>query len=91
MLKQHRYPRNHEGRAMHNEPKYSCFRYNTHILWFLQNQKSTGEEMTRIEPAQVKYPKRLKAVQGCLCYYQNLLNERRSFNTKGTFCSYRRN
>ena len=31
--------------------------------------------MTRIEPAEVKYTKRLKAAQCCLCYYQNLLNQ----------------
>ena len=31
--------------------------------------KLTGEQMTRTEPAQVKYTKRLKAVQCCLCYY----------------------
>ena len=31
--------------------------------------------MTRTEPAQVKYTKRLKAVQCCLSYYQNLLNQ----------------
>ena len=30
--------------------------------------------MTRTEPAQVKYTKRLKADECCLCYYQNLLN-----------------
>ena len=34
----------------------------------------TGEQMTRTEPAQVKYTNRLKAVQCCLCYYQSLLN-----------------
>ena len=31
--------------------------------------------MTRTESAQVKYTKRLKAAQYCLCYYQNLLNQ----------------
>ena len=31
--------------------------------------------MTRTEPAQVKYTRRLKAAQCCLCYYQNLLNQ----------------
>ena len=31
--------------------------------------------MTIAEPAQVKYTKRLKAAQCCLCYNQNLLNQ----------------
>ena len=31
--------------------------------------------MARTEPAQVKYTKRLKIAQCCLCYYQNLLNQ----------------
>ena len=31
--------------------------------------------MTRTEPAQVKYTKRLKAAQCCLWYYQSLSNQ----------------
>ena len=38
--------------------------------------------MTRTEPAQVKYTKRLKAAQRCLCYYQNLFNQLSWFNYK---------
>ena len=40
--------------------------------------------MTKIEPAQVKYTKRLKTVQCCLCYHQNLLNQLRWFQYKNT-------
>ena len=36
--------------------------------------KLTGEQMTRTEPAQVKYSKRLKVAQCFLCYYHNLLS-----------------
>ena len=35
--------------------------------------------MTRTETAQVKYTKWLKAIQCCLCFYQNLLNQLRWF------------
>ena len=54
--------------------------------------KLTEEQMTRTEPAQVKYTKRLNIAQCCLCYYQNLLNQLSWFYyKKDTFWGYRSN
>ena len=57
--------------------KEGSFRINAKLV--KEELKLTGEQMIPIEPAQVKYTNRLKAVQYCLCYYQNLLNQLRWF------------